>query len=116
MNKYIIYKITADGHKQYFDNKYESKKAWMDAFLSGAKNITEEELNGHELTAAQINKMYRSMDESNKWPICGRFNVTERAIRRCRDKYHRMGEANPGGMEYLCMLEDTMSKIVNEQV
>ena len=31
-----------------------------------------------------INKAFRQGDESHKWPINGRFNATERAIRRTR--------------------------------
>lgn len=37
------------------------------------------------------NYAFRMRDESEKWPICGRFNATERAIRRlCRIGYTAM--------------------------
>ena len=31
-----------------------------------------------------INTLYRAQDESHLWPVRGRFNVTERAIRKAR--------------------------------
>ena len=35
-------------------------------------------------TVRQINKRYRAADESHLWPICNKFNATERAIRHLR--------------------------------
>lgn len=32
----------------------------------------------------KINKKMRNKDDSNLWPILGRFNATERAIRRVK--------------------------------
>lgn len=55
-----------------------------------------------------INRLYRQQDDSGKWPIRGKFNVTERAIRRvrgtcdCPDSYARA-------------LEREMSIIVNDE-
>ena len=40
----------------------------------------------NDMSARQINKLFRANDESDKWPICGRFNVTERAINRIRKR------------------------------
>jgi hypothetical protein len=33
----------------------------------------------------KVNASFRAKDDSHLWPICGAFNVTERAIRRLRD-------------------------------
>lgn len=55
-----------------------------------------------------INALYRAQDESSLWPINGRFNVTERAIRRIR----RLSMAIYG-LEYCYALESEMSQIVN---
>jgi hypothetical protein len=62
-----------------------------------------------------INRQYREQDESNLWPICGRFNATERAIRRARDFARDSGVAT-GGLEYCYVLESALSDIVNGAV
>lgn len=58
-----------------------------------------------------INKIYRSQDESDLWPVKGRFNVTERAIRRVQ----RFARSNGAiyGLEYCLAIENEMSDIVN---
>lgn len=68
--------------------------------------------NFKDLSVRQINKLFRAGDESPKWPVCGRFNVTERAIRRLR-RLRRQGlELNPG-TEYANALDKEISQIVN---
>ena len=52
------------------------------------------------------------MDESYKWPICGKFNVTERAIRKARQFQREYGELSE--MEYQLLLGDLISNIVND--
>lgn len=59
----------------------------------------------------RLNAIYRAADESHKWPICGRFNATERAIRQCR-KF-----ARDTGVPYTAHdLDFALSQIVNEEV
>ena len=65
--------------------------------------------NVNEMSVRQINPYFRKNDESHLWPICGRFNATERAIRRVR----RMGLAGYGGLEYYLTVEREISEIVN---
>lgn len=64
---------------------------------------------------AKINKVFRKHDESNLWPICGKFNATERAIRRLRE-WRRKGLCINTGLEYALCLESEISKIVNNQI
>ncbi len=59
----------------------------------------------------QINKYFRSIDESQLWPICNKFNATERAIKRLQ----KTGLYN-GGLAYFLALESEISDIVNSQV
>ena len=66
----------------------------------------------NDLSIRQINKLFRSGDESHKWPVCGRFNVTERAIRRLR-KLRRQGLELNSGTEYADALDKEISQIVN---
>lgn len=66
----------------------------------------------NEMTIAQINAHYRLYDESRLWPISGKFNATERAIRRLR-KLRREGLEINGGAEYALALENEISRIVN---
>lgn len=58
-----------------------------------------------------INKLYRQQDESNLYPINGRFNATERAIRQARE-FKRQTEAIYG-LEYCYLLDQLLSNIVN---
>jgi hypothetical protein len=67
--------------------------------LEGVKNIT------------AINKLYRKHDESDLWPICGRFNATERAIRQARKFQAASGAVY--GYEYSMLLDSLISDIVN---
>lgn len=63
-------------------------------------------------TKRVINAYYRANDESHKWPICGKFNATERAIRRLtRDNLYPYG-----GIEYFLAIEEEITKIVNSEV
>ena len=73
----------------------------------------EEPINVNDMSIRQINKYFREHDESRLWPVCGRFNVTERAIRKSRQLRHDGLEVNPG-LEYYLHLEAIVSNIVND--
>ena len=60
-----------------------------------------------------INKAYRDMDESRLWPICGRFNATNRAIRRVNNYERNAGTVSP--LERAYMIEGELSQIVNAE-
>lgn len=60
----------------------------------------------------RINKVFAKYDESEKWPVCGRFDVTQRAIRRVQ-KMRRDGLVLNTGYEYALALENEISNIVN---
>jgi len=67
-----------------------------------------------EMSLRQINKYARRFDESHKWPVSGRFNVTERAIRRLRHQ-RQLGAVIPdGGLEYAEALDNEIGRIVND--
>lgn len=72
----------------------------------------EEPKNVCEMSVRQINAYFRKHDDSHLWPICGRFNATERAIRRIR-RYRRDGMEVCSGLEYYLTLEREISEIVN---
>ena len=63
----------------------------------------------NDMSIREINRHFRNEDDSDKWPICGKFNVTERAIRRVR----KLGLN--GGLEYYLALEAEISDIVNNE-
>jgi len=65
-------------------------------------------LNGKKNIAA-INKLFRDQDESHLWPINGKFNATERAIRNARK--HRGHGCD--GLAYAMTLDTWISNIVN---
>lgn len=58
-----------------------------------------------------VNHAFRAEDESHKWPICGRFNVTERAIRQAMAYRRESGLGR--GLEYIYLLDGLVSDIVN---
>ena len=60
-----------------------------------------------------INKYYREHDDSNLWPVFGKFNATERAIRKARLWQQASGAVY--GLEYCYLLEQLISKIVNSE-
>lgn len=72
----------------------------------------EEPKNVCEMSVRQINAYFRKHDDSHLFPICGRFNATERAIRRIR-RYRRDGMEVCSGLEYYLTLEREISEIVN---
>ena len=76
------------------------------------KHLTDAQING--LSIRQINAIFRGQDDSALWPICGRFNATDRAIRRLR-KLRRDGLAPAPGLEYWLALEAEISRIVNSE-
>ena len=65
----------------------------------------------NDMTVRQINKYFRERDNSFVYPICGRFNVTERAIRRVRKYMQKNGAIS--GLEYAEVLGGEISRIVN---
>jgi hypothetical protein len=68
--------------------------------------------NVNEMSIRQINAYFRENDDSNKWPICGRFDLTERAIRKLRLQ-RRQGLCVSPGLEYYLALENMIGEIVN---
>lgn len=68
-----------------------------------------------KLNRALINRFFRKQDESHLWPICGRFNVTERAIRRLQ-RLQRDGLCVNDGLEYALALDGVISELVNGEV
>lgn len=69
----------------------------------------------NSMTKRQINARFRQTDQSHKWPVSGRFNATERAIRRAR-KWQRDSGVFLEGAEYAYFLEREISTIVNKAV
>lgn len=76
------------------------------------KHLTDAQISG--LSIRQINAIFREQDDSALWPICGRFNATDRAIRRLR-KLRRDGLELAPGLEYWLALETEISRIVNSE-
>lgn len=66
-----------------------------------------------EMSVRQINRIAREQDESHKYPVEGRFNATERAIRRLRKQRQMNGNPAPG-LEYAFALEEEIGRIVND--
>lgn len=63
------------------------------------------------MTKREIRRVFRDNDESHKWPVCGEFNATERAIRRVARMEREGGELS--SLEYAYALDREISTIVN---
>lgn len=74
---------------------------------------TTDHLIGRANTAA-INRIFRKQDNSQLWPINGRFNATERAIRKVRSLACEGGFSTQG-LEYALALDSCISQIVNNE-
>ena len=61
----------------------------------------------------RVNRQFREKDDSHLWPICGRFSVAERAIRKARVLARHFGGFG-SAYEYLMCLESLASEIVND--
>jgi len=64
----------------------------------------------------RVNKEYRANDESHLWPICGKFNATERAIRKARYIRRETGDDHTSYGRYPELLDALLSEIVNAEV
>jgi hypothetical protein len=62
---------------------------------------------------AAINKFFRAQDESLLQPVCGRFNATERAIRKVRRQFAECGIPCTG-LEYAQAIDATIDRIISE--
>lgn len=67
----------------------------------------------NRLSIGGVNRVFRNADESHLYPVHGRFNATERAIRRLR-RLRREGLTLNPGYEYALALEREISNIVND--
>ena len=54
----------------------------------------------------------RDQDESHLWPVCNKYNVTERAIRRIRDAI-RQNLVIESPLEYYAAIDAAISDMVN---
>lgn len=64
-----------------------------------------------DMTKREIRRVFRDNDESHKWPVRGRFNATERAIRRVARQEREGGRLS--SLEYAYALDRAISEIVN---
>ena len=74
--------------------------------------LADEFVNSYNRTV--INRLFRKQDDSHLWPICNRFNATERAIRRLQEQ-QRQGLCIGDGLEYALALDAEISSIVNAE-
>ena len=71
-----------------------------------------ESITDPKLNRIAINKLYHKQDDSDKWPIRGRYNLTSRAINRAGRFIAETGEAE-SGLEYALLIHIIMSEVVN---
>ena len=64
-------------------------------------------------SASAINRVFRAQDESHLYPFCGRFNATERAIRKVRRQFAEAG-LRCEGLDYANAIEATLTHLTAE--
>lgn len=74
-----------------------------------------EPINVGDMSVKQINALFRENDESDKFPVYGQFNATERAIRRLRRK-RREGLEVHAGLEYYLAIKNELFKVIEEVI
>lgn len=62
----------------------------------------------------KLNRLLRQRDDSSLWPICGRFNATDRAIRWYSRRYFA-ANGPCSAYEYVLGVEAKVSEYVNSQ-
>lgn len=97
------------GYGKYFEISGSSVKCIADKMR---KSTVENCLPMEEWNTKEINAYYRVKDESDLWPICNKFNVTERAIRNVHRHFNEMG-LKCEGLQYILALDSEISHIVN---
>jgi hypothetical protein len=85
----------------------------MDAYLTAEQitKIAEDACDEPKRQRRVVYRMFRKQDDSHLWPINGRFNVTDRAIRRLQRFERDAGTLST--LEIAYFLEHEMSRIVN---
>lgn len=61
-----------------------------------------------------INRFFRDQDDSHLSPICGKFNATERAIRKVRREFAECG-MRCEGYEYALAIDCALDQIFSEE-
>jgi hypothetical protein len=62
-----------------------------------------------------INRAMRELDQSHLYPVRGRFNATDRAIRRVtRSEHWREYRSEYGPLEYVLAVDREIGNIVND--
>lgn len=79
-----------------------------------AEILTPYQIADRASSTREINRLFRAQDDSHLYPINGRFNVTERAIRRTRAHFRECGLVCDG-LEYCLALDAEMFRIVNSE-
>ena len=72
-------------------------------------------VNIDDFTRAEIKALFRRNDESHLFPICGKFNATERAIRRL-NKAEKQGLVFNDPIDYALALDEEIGLIVNSKI
>jgi len=71
-------------------------------------------LNGRKNRSA-IFAEFRKVDDSHLWPVCNKFNATNRAINRLY-RFEKQAGYYLLGLELCLFLENEISNIVNNQI
>ena len=74
--------------------------------------LTGEEIAAMSRDRADVNRLFLAQDDSELWPICGKFNATKRAINRIR-RLEREGLVLDDLLAYALTIKQITGDIVN---
>ena len=81
----------------------------LDAIVERAERYT------GRANRAAINRAFRAADESHLWPVNGRFDATERAIRNVR-RFMRDAGVGLSDLEYAHPIDADLTRIINAAI
>ena len=76
--------------------------------------LTAEQIASMSKSKTDVNRHFLKQDDSDLWPISGRFNVTKRAINRIK-RLQAQGLIFDSLLSYALTIEQITSEIVNDE-
>jgi predicted transcriptional regulator len=76
--------------------------------------LTAEKIAAMSETKSDVNRLFLTQDDSDLWPISGKFNVTKRAINRIK-RLQAQGLIFDSLLSYALAIEQITSEIVNDE-
>ena len=99
------------GNKEFFANTGDNTiECHIDGVLVSKYECLDGVILAYDPSKIAINRYFRATDQSRLWPILGKCNVTERAIRKIRKLFSELQ-----GYEYYLAVHKEIGRIINDE-